>query len=349
MSNTSCTRTGCQIVSTGKCLEGFEPPNTCPYVLSSVAPGSAAESSEQKAFIDLPSGEALTESQATDVTREGVTQVIVLAGPLDSGKTTILTSLYEAFLEAPFGNFRFAGSCTLVGFERRCHDARIISERKIPHTARTPVSDVVEFLHLRLAPASPSLLGPQNLLLSDISGERFRSLRDSVDAVKNMKMLRRTDHFCIVLDGDKLADPSQRHAVRNDARMLLRSIVEANALSPKCKIEVIFSKWDLVVARSDQESLMSFISETKSALESTATSFAKIQFYEVAARPENTKLPFAHGLPTLLRSWLEEPIIPERAKLYMPLVKDHQREISRFATSIAKTQRLGDHYNVFWV
>ncbi len=93
MKNLSCAREGCQVSSTDKCLEGFEPPITCPYLASAPVSGGEAAATEPSAFVDLPSGEGLTEVQASEVTRQGVTRVVVLAGPSGSGKTTILTSL----------------------------------------------------------------------------------------------------------------------------------------------------------------------------------------------------------------------------------------------------------------
>src|SRR5437899_3513700 len=103
MSQTSCTREGCPIASTGQCLEGFEPPSTCPY-LRSIESSDTGVASTQASFIDLPTGEALDELQANEVTRQEFTRVVILAGPSGSGKTTILTALFEAFLEAPFAN-----------------------------------------------------------------------------------------------------------------------------------------------------------------------------------------------------------------------------------------------------
>jgi hypothetical protein len=347
MNDNSCTREGCQVASTAKCLEGFDPPGTCPYLSDRHVSPADATSPEASAFVDLPSGEALDEFQASEVTRQGITRVVVLAGPSGSGKTTILTSLFEAFLEAPFGNFLFAGSRTLVGFERRCHDARVASGRETPHTAHTSV-DSVDFLHLRLTSPSGNLLGPQNLLLSDISGERFRALRDSADAVRNMSMLKRADDLCLVLDGEKLADPNRRHSARNDARTLLRSLVEGHALSPRCNIEIVFSKWDLLVAHPSHETLMSFIADTKTALQETLRDVATPQFVEIAARPMNVHVPFAFGLPTLLRHWLREPSVA-RMKLYISDVHEETREAARFGKSVAEDQRLGDFYDVQWV
>ena len=342
----SCSREACQVTSTGKCLEAFEPPSTCPYLMGTVSTSDEL-SAGNFPFIELPSGEALSEEQASEVTRQGVTRVVVLAGPSGSGKTTILTSLFEAFLDAPFGNFMFAGSRTLAGFERRCHDARVESGRPEPHTIHTRAI-AAEFLHLRLAYASGSLIGPQNLLLSDISGERFRAMRDSTDAVKDMPILHRADHLCIVLDGEKLIDANLRHSVRSDARSLLRSIIEAGMLAPTCKIEIAFAKWDIVRAQPDQDSLSSFIGETKSALLDTLKTVATPEFVEIAARPRNSRLPFAFGLPTLLRYWLDERK-NSRPKLYVPEVRKSASEAIRFAKSVVEEQRLGEFYDVRWV
>src|ERR1700722_16629262 len=347
MKNLSCAREGCQVSSTEKCLEGFEPAITCPYLASAPVLGGEAVATESSAFVDLPSGEGLTEVQASGVTRQGVTRVVVLAGPSGSGKTTILTSLFDSFLEAPFANLLFAGSRTLVGFESLCHDARVASGRSYPHTVHTRV-EALDFLHLRLAFPSAGLLGPQNLLLSDISGERFKALRDSSDSVKAMPMLRRADHLCIVIDGEKLMDASERHSARSDARTLLRSLVESGMLRPDCRIEVVFAKWDVVITNTAQEALASFILDTRKALQETAAKLANPQFFEIAARPRNSRVPFAFGLPTLLRYWLQEPSIP-RLKLYMPEVDNETREPTRFVKSVVENQRLGESYDVRWV
>src|SRR5580704_13032051 len=102
MSEMGCSQISCQVGSSGLCLEGFDPVTTCPYFGQ---PGSAPDEGAPHGgpdLIDLPSGEALTEREATETTQDDVTKVVIIAGPTGSGKTTILTSLYEAFLDAPF-------------------------------------------------------------------------------------------------------------------------------------------------------------------------------------------------------------------------------------------------------
>src|SRR6188768_15789 len=112
-----CTREGCDIAQSGVCLEGFSSSEDCPHVAD---PAVSAES-EAEDGIWLRGGEALELEEAANICRKGQTKVVLLAGPRESGKTTIITSLYESFQDAPFGGYSFAGSETLVGFERRCH------------------------------------------------------------------------------------------------------------------------------------------------------------------------------------------------------------------------------------
>src|SRR4051812_6581560 len=62
---------------------------------------------------------ALTDRQASGLSARERATVIVLAGAVASGKTTLITALYERFGHGPIAGHRFAGSLTLPGFEAR--------------------------------------------------------------------------------------------------------------------------------------------------------------------------------------------------------------------------------------
>ena len=72
-------------------------------------------------FIDLPQGRELNDAAALDLAKSRPVQWIVLAGPIDSGKTTLLTSLYELFQWREVEGYAFAGSSTLPAFEELCY------------------------------------------------------------------------------------------------------------------------------------------------------------------------------------------------------------------------------------
>src|SRR5258708_2931827 len=74
--------------------------------------------------ITYPEGDKLDGTDALAITWARPTRVVLVAGPANSGKTTLLSCLYERFHFGMFAGFRFAGSKTLVGFEKRCFHAR---------------------------------------------------------------------------------------------------------------------------------------------------------------------------------------------------------------------------------
>ena len=171
---------------------------------------------------------------------------------------------------------------------------------------------------------------------------------NSSDAAQELSALRRADHLCLALDGEKISQEEQRHATYNDSRSILRSIIEARVLSPKCIIDVVFTKWDIVASAIEADSsgaIASFIDRIKSTLSTSAQDF-DIRFHQVAARPpKDARIPFAYGLPTLLRSWMDHGYSKAgRQKLYSQ--DNSNREFSRFTEAMIVRNRLEDHYDI---
>jgi ribosomal protein L30E len=349
MTHAGCSRTGCPVAltGTGRCLEGFDPVDTCPYYSSDEVTAEEAITLLSGDIVDLPSGEALNEKQAADVAREDTSKVIIIAGPFNSGKTTIITSLFEAFQDAPLSNYLFRGSRTLVGLERRSHLGREESGLEEADTSHTSLREGVMFLHLALSTFESSKLDTGSLLLSDISGELFRTIRDSSEAAKQLISLTRADHLCIVVDGERLVRTSERQIAKNDSRSILRSIIEANVLSRSCVVDIAITKWDLIVQAlegPEGKQIGEFIDGTKDALKAIARNHSA-RIHEIAARPpKEAKVPFAHGLPTLLRSWMSKKELLAEAPIYVPQTSN--REFGRFTEATIFTQKAEEVANV---
>ena len=81
--------------------------------------GSEDTSNEVDELMDIHHGEALTCTECTAITFENRTQIVLIAGPAKSGKTTLIASLFHLFQRGPFLDYRFAGSQTLRGFDMR--------------------------------------------------------------------------------------------------------------------------------------------------------------------------------------------------------------------------------------
>src|SRR5438094_3901098 len=120
------------------------------------APVSAAPVAAVRDLIDLPTGKELDESGALKLEVARPVRLVVVAGPVGCGKTTLLTSLYELFQWGPVAEFEFAGSKTLPAFEQRCHLSRSASGASEPKTQRTLNERTVDgrliptYLHLGL-------------------------------------------------------------------------------------------------------------------------------------------------------------------------------------------------------
>lgn len=271
-----------------------------------ISPSAPAESSSgMDDLIDLHRGEGYPLDGADEITRRSLTNVILFAGTAESGKTTLLASLYLMFQKdrkQPFGGYSFAGSRTLVGFEKRVHLARVTSGLDKPKTERSTVS---ELLHLRVRKhdrSSPS----KDLLLCDLWGEDFREARDSVDGCRRLGIVRRADAFVLLVDGAKLAKFDARQQAKVDPLMLLRNTLDCDMLAEEAHVDVLFTKWDILGQSPDREDTEKFATHIQDEVKRRfAHRVGSLAFWQVAAHATEGNVPIAHGLEDLFRTWVE--------------------------------------------
>ena len=313
---------------------------------STPAPAEAADKealpsnewdAEAEEFIQLPTGGGFDPQSASMVTCAAPTRLIVLAGAIDSGKTTLLASIYEMFQEAPLAGYLFAGSLTLPALERRCHLARIASSRSTPDTERTKVTDDT-LLHLRVR-AEDCSRPSQDVLFTDLGGERFRLAKDSTDECRRLELLLRADHFVLLIDGAKLASLADRHQAHVSAGSLLRSCLDAEMLGPHSYVDVLFAKWDLVAPELGKHRLKKFLEEVRSQFkERFAGRVARLRFFEVAARPTEPGLLFGHNLDQVVPSWIEDAPCRRYSEAEFAGSSAVLREIDRFRARAAEDE-----------
>jgi Double-GTPase 2 len=154
-------------------------------------------------FVNLPLGKPLEEAGASEVLRGSGAPIVVLAGAVKSGKTTLLASLHDAFQRTPFAGYLCAGSRTLLGLEEECFDARFASGGETPVTQRTKLEEGILFYHLK------------ELLLADMSGEHYEGALDSAAALRGLTIeVRKEDlRSAIRILGRKLASIHQVNKV----------------------------------------------------------------------------------------------------------------------------------------
>src|SRR5271165_5168132 len=121
-------------------------------------------------LIRLPAGIELDEAQVQKMTAERRLRLIVLAGAVDCGKTTLLTTVYEMFLEGPIEKKQFAGCDTFPAFEKKCHLGRTDSGNREEDTGRNTYDGPhPQYVHLKLQ-NGPKALGHIDFVFTDVSG-----------------------------------------------------------------------------------------------------------------------------------------------------------------------------------
>jgi hypothetical protein len=280
-------------------------------------------------LINLPTGRELDAANAAKLELARPLRLVVVAGPVSCGKTTLLTSLYELFQWGPVSGYSFAGSNTLPAFERRCYLSRIASERSVPDTERTPYGEV-RYLHLRIS--SEKLPHCElDLLFTDVSGESFERARDSTLECQRLTFLRQANHFMLLLDSEKLVRKERRWEVAHDSMTLLRSCLDSGMLPNNCLISVLWTKVDYLESAGEEHT--QFLTQLESEIRTEfGHRVGNLSFSEIAARPTQTiNLEFGHGLPELLKHWATSSP-HQRGMNLLPATSLGSRESELFAS-----------------
>jgi hypothetical protein len=302
----SCHVEGCEFASAGTCKLGNKP-EQC----------ETRKKSANSDFIAIPSGLELDGEGASAILRRDWARVIILAGGVKSGKTTLIASLYQQFQNGPFANHNFAGSDTLHAWERYCHPSRAASMASQADTDRTRLEASFTFVHLKLRPLTAADAAT-DYLFSNVSGELFEAMRDNPEECARAGSLSRADRFLLLLDGDRLAFPETRASVIADARTLVRRLLDTRALGSAVPIDLLASKWDQVERAGVEDVVTQILDLLVTALKSHSTPPQTVAWYRLAARPASAaQTPF--GLSDVLCRCVETRLVPaEPAPSYTP-------------------------------
>ncbi len=249
-------------------------------------------------------GEALYIDDIYTIAAKECTKMMVLVGPVASGKTTIETSIYQLFQNSPVEDFYFAGSYSLRGFEQRAFYTRLKSKGNEPQTQRTSLEDSQSFLHLRLFNKNSHIIS--NLIMADISGEAFTNHIGQVDEVKkSFPFIERADYLVGVIDGEKLCNKKTRNSIVAEIIELVRTFSDADLIMDNCIFQVVFSKYDKLCKAEKLEEILE--KAKKQIIGRLGELFTIIEFYKVAAMPSSTnEFKVGYGLDVLLQAWVKK-------------------------------------------
>lgn len=306
---TTCSNIDCNLASDGKCVEGYEI-DECPHVgkLSiddipeiEEKEGAAAE---QQSTIALASGESLDRNEASILQRRRLSRSIGLIGANDSGKTSLIAGMYDLLQEGPVASVTFAGSSTLIAFERVCHLARAVSKRSVPHTERTSRGADATFFHLDLYQEDVGLV---SLFIGDRSGEDYLAATDQISHADQFFEIQRADCVTLLVNGEHLSDSQLRHEIKSATPQIVDALVEARTIRVGCRMAIVLTKKDSVVSslhagrvQRDFDGLVRTICELHGAY------LGEVKSFVVAASPRDCdQVTRGEGLSDLLLFWLK--------------------------------------------
>lgn len=305
----TCSNPDCNFASDGKCVEGYEI-EECPHI-GRISIDDIPEVEEPDGAIAQPeptialaSGEALDRDKASVLQRRRVSRSVGLIGPNDSGKTSLIAGVYDLLQEGPVSGAAFAGSSTLIGFEKVCHLARAVSRRTVPHTERTSRGADATFFHLDLHQED---VGLTSLFISDRSGEDYLAATDQISQANQFFEIRRADCITLLVNGAQLADSGLRHEVRASTPQIIDALVEAGTIRVGCRLAIVLTKKDSVVASQHAERVQrDFEGLVKSIRESHSAYLGEVKPFVIAASPKDCEqVARGEGVGDLLLFWLQ--------------------------------------------
>jgi molybdopterin-guanine dinucleotide biosynthesis protein len=295
----TCSNTECTFATTGACARDLTPAE-CPDLGERAS--AAPERPQNPSTITFRSGQKLSMQDAALLLRKRRSQVIAIVGPFDSGKTSLVASVYDLFQEGPVGGAEFAESTTLQALELASHHSRIASGRVEPDSERTPFGKP-GFYHLDLRVNGAAEI--TTMLLGDRAGEEYRTAADDLDVATEFEELGRADTISLLVDGERLIDPDSRHNVTAQIEGMLRAFIEAGVTSAHQRIALVLTKQDAVQAskvstrvNTDLETLLTRL-RTK-----YGEQFVAVELFKVAAAPKKDTVTRGTGVAQLLGFWL---------------------------------------------
>lgn len=310
----NCKQEICPVKKDGKCLEGL-PIGECPHFYFTDSDEEKIDDSieiklkqAETRIIGVPLFEGIEFTLATSsiITYEFFSKTVFILGDSDSGKTTLIATLFDLFQKGPIKNLYFAGSYTQIGFETRCHLSRINSNANEAETEKTNTKEL-SFLHLALKHKESLNELSSHFLVSDISGERLQIARDSSSAMRELSLLKDSDKIIVIIDGNKLSNNQTRELALFNTYTFIKRALDENIFSFTSDIKIIISKCDLLNLNSSEN----FEETVENYFSSKFPELFNLTFAKIAARPRTTTLEFkfGHGLYELIEDWFVDKSI----------------------------------------
>ena len=334
-----CTNEQCKFSETDLCVEGNDI-NECPYL--QICDATVAEDGKDTKSPNSPAKQAVDElvhfggeehlsvTEASMLLKTRYMPIIAFLGPPGAGKTSLIAEVYDAFQYGNYESLAFAGSETLMAFERICHKVRAASKAPEPMHDRSEILDDPFFFHLTIGTADISR--PTDLLLADRSGETYRAITDTPDIADQCLELKRAAVLNILVDGNQLCDRRQRTVALNGCLQAFQTLVFRGILTQGIPTNLIMTKLDLVDTHESKTRAHQEFDTLADRLPAQCEGLnLHLNPFKVAACPQNDKHPKGFGVETLIKSWVSSK--PPQGTYSNPVLNS-ERAMSRAPSSL---------------
>jgi hypothetical protein len=242
--------------------------------------------------------------------------VVAVLGAREAGKTSLIASLFELLQCGRVGPFAFAGSDTLIAFERACHDARAACQRTAPYFERTKFNDAGLY---HIAVCRSGEVVATDLLLADRAGEEYVSVADTPANARLFGEIRRADSVVVLVDGHRLVDVTARHNLKSELQLMLQALADNDAFSGRQRLAVVLTKFDEVLQSPHRvRSEVDFERFVEGVERELGTRFVEVRKHAVAASPATEVVKRGHGVAEVVVSWML-PVSPKSIEAPAPV------------------------------
>ena len=280
---------------------------------------SIEESEKSDENIKAPNiyrGKALNNLELYHMTAKQETQLIMVAGSVHSGKTTMEVAFYQMFLRGVNKRLQFAGSQTLMDIVERSKGLRVTSGNATPMVTRTSNAISDNYLHIAVV---DGMHRRNNLIFTDFAGEVFdyTSTNDNDAFLEKFAGLK---HIIILVDGEKLSGRQKDQALL-DCKNVLLTLLQRGIISDKTIVHVVYSKNDMILA-SKNPNIEEIISRNNDKLyKMLGNREGKVLVHRIEAISQNTdNISNYDGLEELIESCLDEVDDKKKRKAESPII-----------------------------
>lgn len=293
----------------------LEEENSLQDILSNDAIEEQNERSTTNKLVEpnLYRGEALTEAELYQLSAEKKIDMILVIGPVHSGKTTMEVMWYYMFLQGEIKNIKFAGSRTLRGVVQRMGSLRVESGNGKAEVERTSVGNPETYLHLAIM---DSRNVRREIVFPDISGELVNKwLVDKEQQKQFAKNYKHLENVIIVIDGEKITIDNERQKAISDWLKEFFVLKENDVITMDTRVHLVYTKYDQVKCSDMKEKLEEFINSSNDRIRRRIEGKCKeLHIHQVAALSLNKeKVPRFWNLEQLLVDCLEKNKVEKKS------------------------------------